>query len=284
MRKELLLFTLALVLFSCKNNFKQLPNGLKYLFVEENKNSPKPQPGNIVECNLLIYTKDSLIFNSQNYTDNFRLIIKDSSKGLFYHALQMMHVGDTAIFAIDAKKLFEKNNDFVLLQNIEKNQQIYFSIRLLKILSDEEIKKEQERLSNIKLRKEKQILEYYLKENNIQTTPDSNGIYILTQQNNKPKPKVGDSVVISYNLKIINATNFGMPLVKNKTFSFVVGDTAIIEGLNIAIQTIPLKTPSTIIIPSPLAYGSKGLENIIDPYSSLHFDVVIQKIITKTNK
>lgn len=275
------LIFILLIFIQCAQNkpFTHSKSGLEYKFITENNNSEKPNLKDIIEIHIKIYSKDSLIFNSSELTSTYRLELLDTSKGLIYEAISMMHVGDSAHFRINAANFYTKSANIPIPQQIRPNEKLLFVIRLDNIITPQQIKIERERYSKINIRKEQQALEQYLKINKIDAKPFDNGVFVIeTKKTKSIKPTSKDTVKIAYSLKIININDIGRPIVTNKFYYFVVNDTNTIEGLNFAIQKICLNTQATVIIPSPLGYADKGVEEIIPPYSTLVFDLKLVEI------
>lgn len=275
------LIFLSLFFIQCSGNkqFNQSKSGLEYKFISENKNSENPKLKDIIEINVKIYSKDTLIFNSSELSSQYRIELLDTSKGLIYEAISMMHVGDSAHFLINAANFYTKSANIPIPQQIRPNEKLLFVIRLDNILTPQQLKIEIERYSKINNRKEQQALEQYLKINQIEAKPFDNGVYIIeTKKTNGIKPQPNDTVKIVYNLKIVNINDIGRPIISNKFYYFIVNDTNNIEGLNFAIQKISLNTQAIVIIPSSLGYSEKGVEEIIPPYSTLVFDLKLVEI------
>ena len=163
----LLFFSLFFIQCSKNKTFNHSKSGLDYKFIVENENTQKPILKDIIEVQIKIYSKDSLIFNSSELTSSYRLELQVTSKGLIYEAISMMHVGDSAHFRINAANFYTKSANIPIPQQIRPNEKLLFVIRLDNIITPQQIKIEKERYSKINTRKEQKALEQYLKINKI---------------------------------------------------------------------------------------------------------------------
>lgn len=105
-----------------------------------------------------------------------------------------------------------------------------------------------------------------------------NGVhYLVLEEGSGIRPTAKDSIMINVVGVFPNGTHFedtrkkGQPI-KNIT-------SGLIPGLNTAIQLMPEGSKWRIFIPSALAYGSAGLQNLIPPYMALIFDIKLEEVI-----
>ena len=85
-------------------------------------------------------------------------------------------------------------------------------------------------------------------------------------------------VTVHYIGKLENGNVFENSYEKNKPFTFQLGLRQVIEGWEIAMKDMRVGGKRTFKIPPNLAYGKKGIKNIIPPNSSLIFEIEILKI------
>lgn len=281
-----LIIVIILLSVACSNRikFKKTKDGLEYAFVESNDTAKKVKYGDVINIVMQIYAKDSLIFDTREIDINYRMRV-DSPKvqGSIEEGFTMMHIGDSAIFITDAFNFFHYTAQITQPDFIKKGDKLTFYVRLLNILSDEDIKKEQQRLER-RLRSQEQILlKDYLKRENINVKPTKEGLYFVPiKKTNGKKPLTGDSVYINYTLTLTN--NMPIESTKNKTpYGFVYGDSTQIKGLNIGIGMMRQGEEAKLIIPSKLAFGNQRI-GIIKPYTTLVFDVKLVKIKRKKRK
>ena len=119
------------------------------------------------------------------------------------------------------------------------------------------------------------VLNEYLLENNITTTPTNNGLYYIEiLEGTGKKAENGDTVTVKYTGKLLDGSVFD-----NGIFSFVLGRGEVIPGFDQGIAFMKEGGKAQLIIPSNLAYGSTG-QNTIPPYTTLLFNVEILKVDT----
>jgi len=94
----------------------------------------------------------------------------------------------------------------------------------------------------------------------------------------KLKAQDGDIVEVHYIGKLPDGTEFDNSWSKNKPFSFTVGKNQVIKGWDVIIKKMHLGDKIRVKIPSGLAYGKKGIGNIIPPNSDLIFVIKLLKI------
>jgi FKBP-type peptidyl-prolyl cis-trans isomerase len=99
------------------------------------------------------------------------------------------------------------------------------------------------------------------------------------------KPIIGDYVDVMYSGWLWNDTiSYNSVLDKDDAFDYTtkavtykVGKSSLIDGFNIALQSMTVGSRWRIFVPYYLAYGSSGTTGI-DPYSTLIFDIRLVSI------
>jgi len=87
------------------------------------------------------------------------------------------------------------------------------------------------------------------------------------------RPKDGQVVKINYILTLADGTLIDSSRGRGAPFEFVLGNTNVIEGLNVAVRTFGRGERSKVNIPSSYAYGFDGLSPLIPPESCLICDI-----------
>lgn len=96
--------------------------------------------------------------------------------------------------------------------------------------------------------------------------------YKVLKQGTGPKPTASDTVVCNYRGTLINGKEFDA----NQGASFPVN--GVIKGWTEALQLMPVGSKWQLVIPSDLAYGSRGAGADIGPNATLLFDVELVSI------
>ncbi len=124
-----------------------------------------------------------------------------------------------------------------------------------------------------KKEKEERLLEEFLLTNNITVEPTASGLYYIeTNTGTGAQPQTGEAVSVHYTGRLIDSTLFDTSI-GGDPFTFLLGVGYVIPGWDEGIALMKKGGKATLIIPSWLAYGSKGAGDVIPPYSTLLFDV-----------
>lgn len=101
--------------------------------------------------------------------------------------------------------------------------------------------------------------------------------YQVLQQGNGEKPKATDKVKCHYHGTLINGTVFDSSVEHGTPAVF--GVNQVIPGWVEALQLMPVGSKWRLFIPSNLAYGENGAGEMIEPNSTLIFDVELLDIV-----
>lgn len=101
--------------------------------------------------------------------------------------------------------------------------------------------------------------------------------YQILKQGNGAKPKATDKVKCHYHGTLINGTVFDSSVQRGQPAVF--GVNQVIPGWVEALQLMPVGSKWRLFIPSNLAYGEQGAGEMIEPNSTLIFDVELLDIV-----
>ena len=110
---------------------------------------------------------------------------------------------------------------------------------------------------------------------NAAVTTASGLTYIITKQGAGVQLKAGDNVIINYTGLLTSGQKFDSSLDRNEPFVFPLGTGRVIKGWDEGIQKLHVGDHATLIIPSNLAYGSRGAGGVIPPDATLIFIVEV---------
>ncbi|MCD4793034.1 MAG: FKBP-type peptidyl-prolyl cis-trans isomerase [Bacteroidales bacterium] len=128
-----------------------------------------------------------------------------------------------------------------------------------------------------KSEKEMELLQAYITEHNITTEPTASGLYYIeTLEGTGDYAATGNKVKVHYEGRLIDGEVFDSSFDRGKPSEFIVGQ--LIQGWNEGLTYMKIGGKATLIIPSKLAYGTKGSDNI-PGYSTLIFDLELISII-----
>jgi len=101
--------------------------------------------------------------------------------------------------------------------------------------------------------------------------------YEVVKMGTGQKPDTESMVKVHYTGTLIDGTEFDSSVKRNEPAQFPVS--GVISGWTEALQLMPVGSKFRLYIPSNLAYGENGAGNIIQPYSTLIFDVELLEIV-----
>jgi len=275
-------------LSSCDTNgFKELPSGLKYKFILQNKGAQLPELGDLLEVVMSYSYNDSIIFNSADFSQSLPIKLEAPSyKGDIIEGMAMMGLGDSAVFIISADSFFLKNVGLKSLPDfINPNSQLVFNIGLLSIKKKEVFEKEMEAYNkqreaflDIRKNEEAELLLNYLKQNNINVEPRPSGLYYIPKKTGKgAKALNGKSVSVHYTGFLLNGQAFDSSYDRQRPITFKMGSGRVIPGFEEGISLMQEGGTATIIVPAHLAYEEEELENI-PPLSTLVYELELVSV------
>jgi FKBP-type peptidyl-prolyl cis-trans isomerase len=301
MKKPLVLLSLLALALSACTRFKTGDGGLQYA-IHTDKDGPTIQEGDFIVIKATQKTeKDSVLFSTEDIgRPQFLVAQKSQFKGDWYTAFAMLSEGDSATFKINLDTLalktsqpkppFAKDDHFLI-----------FTVKIEKVIPKgklddqtftnkitEYIKKDADAVKKAEPAKVKA----YVASKGLKLTTTASGLgYQITKLATGEKAVAGDSVVVNYVGKFLSDkvfdTNIASEAKKaNKFISgrpyepmrTVVGMQKSLPGFDEALMLFPVGTKVTVVIPSALAYGEQGYQNIL-PYTPLVFDLEILKVI-----
>ncbi len=281
---QILFWAFVFTLISCNRDsegYYKTESGLKYQYLKENPQGQATKIGNYVEIKMAYAnSSDSILFNTKELGGSIKMQIhKPAYKASYNEALLMLKTGERALFKIRADSFYVKTRKEKIPLFIKKDEYLTFDIELLKILNKKEVIKEQKALDEQRKKDEENLLNYYLKENNIKIEPFISGLYYIeTKSGNGKAAKPGDILTVHYTGKFLSGEIFDSSYKRNQPFRFKLGAGNVIAGWEEGFSKMREGGKATFIIPSYLAYGKKGYGKIIPPYSTLIFEVELLKL------
>ena len=106
------------------------------------------------------------------------------------------------------------------------------------------------------------------------TTP-SGLIYLITKKGTGRQLKAGDTVVLNYTGTLTNGVKFDSSYDRNEPLAFKLGAGRVIKGYDEGLAKLHVGDHAILVIPGKLAYGPKGIPNVIPPDATLIFIVEV---------
>ena len=129
------------------------------------------------------------------------------------------------------------------------------------------------------LQKDIAIIEQYLEDNNIRAIKTKTGVFYIKDITTDGRlPTVGDKISVHYDGKLISGKVFDSSYDRGNPFDFPLGHGQVIAGWDIGLALFKEGEKGRLFVPSPLAYGRKGVGDLIIPNSILIFDIELVKI------
>ncbi len=102
--------------------------------------------------------------------------------------------------------------------------------------------------------------------------------YQITHKGNGKKAQAGKQVSVHYTGMLLDKTVFDSSYRRNQPLTFTVGIGQVIQGWDEGILLLNEGDKARFVIPSELAYGSRGAGGIIPPNAPLIFDVELVSV------
>lgn len=276
------LIGLLLLFSSChRNSWSKEVKGFKaypkkefwYKWFGNNKNAPKPQPGEEVEIHYTLQKGDLVL--DQSYTNSKPVLVHIPEKqydNFFTKALKLMAQGDSLHILIPAKNVPELLGGYA--QEFDSEDLVTFTYKMMHIKDkatlDNEMQETQQKLDSIRQKIPALISAFRDKKlSDVQTT--ASGLsYLIFNQGKGLKAAYNDVASMHYICfseegKIIDDSYINMvPLV------FPIGTNALIDGCSEGVSLLNQGGSALLFIPPNLAYGAQGNE-VIPPNSLVIF-------------
>ena len=282
------LISLIFILISCVDKEKVLDNGIELKYFK-NGNGEEIKDGQIVMINLQYFDYDGN--EILNKVGNDPVVLqKDSSwenNGIIYEVIDNLVKGDSVFFQLTTEQFFKNAPQSVEVPDSVKNKLISFYTGVQDVMSQsefedyqrvqyEKMQQEMEQQNENQLSIDLELIENYLKENNIDAMKSESGLhYVITEKGNGDNAAAGDNVTVHYTGMLLNGEKFDSSLDRNQPFSFQLGQGMVIRGWDEGITYFNKGASGTLYIPSTLGYGSSGAGGVIPPNAILIFEIQV---------
>jgi peptidylprolyl isomerase len=107
------------------------------------------------------------------------------------------------------------------------------------------------------------------------TTTPSGLTYLITKKGTGAQLKAGDTVILNYTGMLTSGVKFDSSHDRNEPFAFKLGAGQVIKGYDEGLSKLRVGDHAILVIPSTIAYGSRGVPNVIPPDSTLIFIIEV---------
>jgi FKBP-type peptidyl-prolyl cis-trans isomerase len=257
------------------DGFSKTSRGLYYKVIKDNK-MPKGKLGDVIKMNLVYMTQnDSILFST--YEENMGPVQFSINPVTFngdpMEGFLLLGEGDSAVFLMPADSAY-KNQDMPSFA--KPGGFIKIRVNVLSLMTKEDFERKKEEEIKVQTEKEAQTIEAYLAEKGLHAQKTASGIYyIIEKQGDGAKAEPGKTATVNYTGKLMDGKVFDSSLKPGRTpYDVKLGATPpqVIRGWEEGLTLFNAGGKGTLIVPSPLGYGSHG-SGLIPPNSILIFDI-----------
>ena len=274
-------------------SFKSTKSGLKYRMVID-KDGESFENGKFVLLNVAYSDEnDSLLFSSSTRGMPLALLYIDTvwdRKGQLYEGLNMMTVGDSAIFKVKCQNLYEISFQANVPYGLDPFSEITVYAGVKRSLTKQEFnlftaqmiqlrKAEEKKMIEQQLFEDMGIIDMHLQDKGIVPMELESGVrYEVIKDKDGRVPEFGDSLYIYYTAKLLDETVIEKYDRGSQPFGFQMGSDKVVKGLNEGVALMSVGDIYNFYIPSPLGFGRQSYKNIVTPYSILVYEVELIEI------
>ncbi|MBR1850141.1 MAG: FKBP-type peptidyl-prolyl cis-trans isomerase [Bacteroidales bacterium] len=292
----------SILLAACNSSdlkgFKKTDTGLYYKFEKTDKSGAQPQSGDVLVGEMVFRFDTVELFNNMGNPNRIMMVYENGTfAGDINEGLKMMHVGEHAVFAVEADSVAKYMGPGQMPPFYQEGtgMKLYYDITLQDIVTKDELAEEQANYMEEMQRRQTEepaTIAKYISDNNITAKPNADGLYkIIRKAGNGPRVAAGKHVAINYTGRLTDGTIFDSSVEQDavaggiynpqrpyEPMDYVVGQMQLIKGWEDGIMGEAQGTELTLVIPSALAYGSRGAGELIPPFSPLVFDIQIVSV------
>jgi len=283
---KLVLFLSVIALFATACNDSKYPgftqdksNGLYYKFYTQSDDTTQARIGDVMYVTMAYRTVDDSVFGPAPAEPYQVPMIEHTYQGDIFDALKMVRIGDSATFVFNADSFFMKTVGAARPPFLDSAADFYLDVKMVDIKSKEQLAAERQQEIAKLLEQEVEVLDKYIADNNVTVTPDELGLYIIPRKKGSGRNvKVGDFVDANIVATALTGDKFIDTYKEGKPYTLEVGTGQLGLGFERALLTMKKGSKLTLIAPSSQAFGERGIQGYIPPYSPIVYDVEILRI------
>ncbi len=263
--------------------FTKLPSGVSYKLVKDvpGKNAIV---SDFAEVHISTKIGDSVLFDSRKMNNNNPVplqIQKPQFSGDVVEGFTYMSVGDSAIFTVAIDSI--KKRGAQLAPWMKDGMKLEYYVQMVSIKSEAQTKADNEKKSSAQKTIDANLIEDYLKKNNIAAQKSASGLnYVITNPGSGENAKAGQSVTVNYTGTTLDGKKFDSNVDSSfnhvQPFTFTLGQGQVIKGWDEGIALLKKGGKAKLYIPSHIAYGAQSPSPAIPANSVLVFEVEVVNI------
>ncbi|UOQ66868.1 FKBP-type peptidyl-prolyl cis-trans isomerase [Hymenobacter volaticus] len=252
--------------------------------------------GKILAAHLQYRTaKDSLLFSTRKELMGMPAqlpLAEVKVRGGIEDAVALLQPGDSAVFRFNVDSVFAKSFRQPAPPFMKKaGNTMTVLAKAQKLMTQEEASADQQKMMELArkkaeadaarlLQKDDLQIQAYLKKNNLNGLKTTGGTYyVVTKAGTGPKPQTGQTVSVLYKGTLLDGKVFDSSEKQGgKPISFALGVGQVIPGWDQGLAALTQGTKAILLVPSPLAYGSRGAGPDIPANAILRFDVELVEV------
>lgn len=278
-------FAMACLFTACEH-YSKTESGLQYKFLQRSPVQDLPEVGDYLQCYYSISNSEDSVIYSNFGTNPDRIMLSQATHkgGDIMEALSIMSVGDSARFMISADSFFLKTRrEPALPAYVKAGSELKFTVKMDRRLT----KRQVDSLVNVEkiARWNDEIVNintYARKKGLVLELDTTTGIRVqFHHKANDTAMKIQEGKVVNFHFigKLMDDTEFYN--------SYTMGQPQTVKVLKSQFQPIGMYEmltkmregeKATFILPYDLAFGAKGVEGMIPPYSTLVYELNILSV------
>ena len=269
----------ALADYVAENNINVTPDpsGIYIMPLEKGKGRC-PVKGEQVEVDFACYLLDGQSAGSTlDSPDKLKFVL---GEGLtiqgWEEIVPKMHLGERVKAIIPFDLAYGEHS----VGSIPSYSNLVYDIKLLKITTEEELKKQAEAAEKALRDESESAFVEYLKANNITDHTESGLYYSKSLATDGAQPQVGQTARIKFIANFLDGTPLGDSDQLGGYYDVAYGHGNVLKGLEEGIGMMHVGEQARFVIPYSLAYGSVAYGNI-PAYTNLIFDVELLDILNE---
>lgn len=276
----LIVLCISITTFAQNIKYKKSDKGVRYSILKSNKGA-RIKLDDVVFLQIKYSTdKDSALFDSWKVGGPLTLkVTKSTFKGDLMDALTLLTVSDSAAFLFNSDSMFAKTFNMPMPEFVKPGSDLKFLVKIQRVTTEEVLKADEIKIQKDKDMEEKVLVDNYISENKLTVQTSASGLkYIISTPGTGAQAEAGKTVKVHYTGKLLNGTKFDSSLDRNEPIEFVLGKGMVIPGWDEGIALLKEGGKAFLIIPSNIAYGSRGAGGVIPPFTPLTFEVELVSV------